>query len=326
MRRAILTLLLLGLTVWPVRADQPKRPNVLFIALDDLNTALGCYDHPLVKSPNIDRLATRGVRFEHAYCQYPLCSPSRTSLMFGLRPDSTGIQDNSTNYRATMPRAVTMPQFFRQQGYFAARVGKMYHYGVPNDIGNAGMDEGKSWEMTVNPWGRDKTDEAKVINYTPHIGLGGALSWMIADGNDSEQTDAHVADEAIRLLERPHDRPFFLGIGFYRPHVPCVAPKKWFDLYPLDKIDSSARSGRRPQASPDGRLHGQPAELRPRRGQVEGHAPRLLRRGQLRRFAGGPAARRAGAAEAGRQHHYRALGRSRLAPRRAWPVAEDEPV
>jgi iduronate 2-sulfatase len=236
MKRLILTLLLLAMAAWPARAEEKPRPNVLFIALDDLNTALGCYGHPLVKSPNIDRLAARGVRFERAYCQYPLCSPSRTSLMFGLRPDATGIQDNGTNYRTTLPRAVALPQYFRQNGYFAARVGKMYHYGVPNDIGNASMDDPKSWEMTVNPWGRDKTDEARVVNYTPQLGLGGALSWMIADGGDDEQTDAHVADEAIGIMERKRDRPFFLGVGFYRPHVPCVAPKKWFDLYPLDKV------------------------------------------------------------------------------------------
>src|SRR5271165_1350971 len=111
MKRLILTLLLPALAAWPARAEEKPRPNVLFIALDDLNTALGCYGHPLVKSPHIDRLAARGVRFERAYCQYPLCSPSRTSLLFGLRPDATGIQDNSTNYRTTLPRAVSLPQF-----------------------------------------------------------------------------------------------------------------------------------------------------------------------------------------------------------------------
>src|SRR6516165_6777780 len=162
MRRVIVAVVLLALVAWPARAEEKPRLNVLFVALDDLNNALGCYGHPLVKSPNIDR----------PYCQYPLCSPSRTSLMFGLRPDATGIQDNSTNYRTTLPRAVSLPQFFRQHGYFAARVGKMFHYGVPNDIGTAGMDDGKSWEMTVNPWGRDKTDEAKVINFTPQRPVG----------------------------------------------------------------------------------------------------------------------------------------------------------
>ncbi len=248
MRRTTLAALLLALAAWPARADEKPRPNVLFIALDDLNTSLGCYAHPLVKSPNIDRLAARGVRFERAYCQYPLCNPSRSSLMFGLRPDATGVQDNGTNYRTTLPRAVALPQFFRQHGYFAARVGKMYHYGVPNDIGNASMDDPKSWEMTFNAWGRDKTDEAKVINYTPQLGLGGALSWMIADGGDDEQTDAHVADEAIRILGQNRGRPFFLGVGFYRPHVPCVAPKKWFDLYPLDKVTL-------PPDPPDDRKH-----------------------------------------------------------------------
>src|SRR5262249_29299059 len=138
MRRVILAAALLAAT-GPAHADERPRPNVLFIALDDLNTALGCYGHPLVKSPHLDRLAARGMRFDHAYCQYPLCTPSRTSLMFGLRPDATGIQDNVTNYRTTLPNAMSLPQFFRSHGYFAARVGKMYHYGVPNEIGTAGM-------------------------------------------------------------------------------------------------------------------------------------------------------------------------------------------
>jgi uncharacterized sulfatase len=251
MKRIILAMLLVAVAAAPARADD--RPNVLFIALDDLNTCLGCYGHPLVQSPNIDRLAARGVRFERAYCQYPLCSPSRTSLMFGLRPDATGIQDNSTNYRTTLPRAASLPQFFRRHGYFAARVGKMFHYGVPDDIGNASMDDPKSWEMTVNAWGRDKADQAKVINFTPQLGIGGALSWMIADGGDDEQTDAHVCDEAIRLLERQRDRPFFLGVGFYRPHVPCVAPRKWYDLYPLDKITLA------PDPPDDRKQHPEPA-------------------------------------------------------------------
>jgi uncharacterized sulfatase len=234
--RGCLVLAAALLAVAAVRAGEAPRPNVLFLAVDDLNTALGCYGHPLVKSPNIDRLAARGVRFARAYCQYPLCSPSRTSLLFGLRPDATGVLDNVTNYRTTLPKAVSLPQHFRRHGYFAARVGKIFHYGVPDDIGDAGMDDPRSWEMTVNPWGRDKTDEAKVRNLTPQNRLGAALSFLAADGRDDEQTDARVADEAIHIMERRRGRPFFLAVGFYRPHVPCVAPRKWFDLYPSDRL------------------------------------------------------------------------------------------
>jgi arylsulfatase A-like enzyme len=211
---------------------------------DDLNNDLGTYGAP-VRSPNIDRLAARGVRFDRAYTQYPLCSPSRSSLLTGRRPNATGVLTNppatnpmSPHFREKLPDAVTLPQLFRTNGWFAARVGKLYHYGVPLTIGTGGLDDYPSWDLTINPRGRDREVHDRIFSLRPGQ-FGATVSWLADVGPDAEHTDGIAAVEAVRLLERfkRNREAFFLAVGFYRPHTPYVAPKRYFDMYPRDRIE-----------------------------------------------------------------------------------------
>ncbi|MEM8955210.1 MAG: sulfatase [Verrucomicrobiota bacterium] len=237
--KPFLTSLFLALSI-ALTTPASSQPNVLLITTDDMNCDLAAYGHPLVNSPNLNRLASRGLLFERAYCQYPVCNPSRSSFMTGLYPESTGILSNAGHFRENIPEVVTMPEHFRNHGYFAARVGKIYHYAVPTDIGNDGGDDPQSWDEVRNPIGIDKAVEPD-INTLQEGKFGGTLSWLKVASKDEDHTDGIGTTDAIDLLETHHPdktgKPFFIAMGFYRPHTPFVAPPHYFDLYPTDQID-----------------------------------------------------------------------------------------
>ena len=225
-------------------------PNVLLLMADDLNCDLGCYGAP-VFTPNLDRLAARGVRFERAYCQFPLCSPSRASLLTGRLPDVTRVLANplisdrsfSPHLRDALPDTVTLPQLFKNAGIPAVRIGKMYHAGVPLSIGTSSADDFVSWDFTFNPRGCDRDDLAQVFSLEPGK-YGGTLSWLAHPAGDERHTDGIAANLAVEQLKRfrRENRRFFLAVGFFRPHTPYVAPRKYFDLYPPDRIELPERS------------------------------------------------------------------------------------
>ena len=227
---------ILFFVVITITATKPSKSteklNFLFIIADDLNCALGAYGDSLAITPNIDKLANEGLIFDNAHVQYPLCGPSRVSLMTGLYPDQTKSKKLRLYVRQTIPNVITLGQKFRMENYHSVRVGKIYHYHNPRDIGTAGHDDSYTWDRTVNPYGRDKLEEHKLIGLKPRLD-GGTLSWFQAEGTDEEQTDGIGATETIGFLDEfsQSGENFFLAYGLYRPHVPFIAPKKYFDLY-----------------------------------------------------------------------------------------------
>lgn len=255
------TFLVLGLTCLGALAGD--RPNVLFLIADDLNTALSGYGHPQCRTPNLDRLAARGVTFTRAYCQYSVCGPSRASIMTGQYPVTNGVTSNGPALPAA---AVTLPVLFRQAGYWTGRVSKIYHMGVPGNIftGDPGADHPPSWMHTFNVRVMESVTPGKAedlmlddivpqlpaqrerwIREQPDHGVfrlpgnhQGSDFLAVEAEEEAELADTVAATEAIRLLgERAQDaRPFFLAVGFVRPHVPLVAPAHCFEPYDADAM------------------------------------------------------------------------------------------
>ncbi len=201
--------------------------NVLFIIVEDLKNIMGCYGNPLVKTPNLDRLARKGVVFDRAYCQYPVCNPSRTSFLTGLRPDTTQILDNRVPWNTHIKNQPTLPRWFKDDGYFTVSLGKIFH-------GQGEHDDGPAWDVDLDygPTDIGKTGEGR--NMT-----GGKVkwcSWLAAEGTDMDQPDGRLAAKAIELLRQKRAKPFFMALGFHKPHDPFHAPKDYFELYPLEKL------------------------------------------------------------------------------------------
>jgi len=251
MRYRLMVLFLLACTALPLPAATVTRPHVLMILVDDLKPTLGCFGDPIAQSPNLDRLAARGVRFERAYCNQAVCAPSRNNLMLGARSTSTGLYSLGVNFRHAVPHAITLPQYFKQHGYHSAGIGKVFH------IGHGNTNDEASWSVPFQP--------DKVIDYVMTASTNGTLTreqayfsntrlgankslprgaaWECADVLDTAYADGRIADEGIRRLRRAREKPsqpLFLALGFCKPHLPFCAPKKYWDLYDRDNLPVSA--------------------------------------------------------------------------------------
>ncbi len=215
-------------------------PNVLFLAVDDLNDWVGCLGgHPQAKTPNIDRLAAQGVLFEQAYGAAPLCSPSRTSLMTGLQPWTTGVYGNRNWFR-DIPKFAdwqTIPQYFRQNGYRAVTGGKIYHQSKGTFSDPVAWDEQYSTQMGTPFPPSDKRYRHGMHDLFDNKILARLIDWGPIEQSTEQTNDWKTADKAAQILQQEHSKPFFLACGIYHPHLPWYAPKKYFDMHPLDAIE-----------------------------------------------------------------------------------------
>lgn len=226
-------------------AQDRERPNILFIISDDLTTtAISSYENPASHTPNIDRLAAEGVKYTHAYTQYPVCGPSRASFMFGYYPNATETYGYVSGRENVGDERRSWAQLFKENGYYTARVGKIFHQGTRDWIrGSNGADDEASWTERYNSQGPqwNAEGEGELVQKNPY-GLeppkqgGNLMSIVRADGDDAEYSDGKTADKASQLIREHKESPFFLAVGFVRPHVPFVAPKKYFEAYSYQQV------------------------------------------------------------------------------------------
>jgi arylsulfatase A-like enzyme len=218
---ALLCLLLTSLGIRHSSFAAEARPNVLFIAVDDLNHWVGYLGrNKQTITPNIDKLAARGVSFTRSYCASPVCNPSRAALMSGMRSSTTGVYNNNVDWRKSIPADKCLPATFRKSGYGTFGAGKIYH---------GSFDRTEEWDDYYKEKGKEPKPKGS-------DGVGG-IKFAPLDCKDEDISDWGIADYGIEQLGKKHDKPFFLTIGFHKPHMPWNVPQKWYDMHPLDKIE-----------------------------------------------------------------------------------------
>jgi arylsulfatase A-like enzyme len=234
----LFALLTLALT-WacPAAAQPPAKPNILFIAIDDMRDWVRYLGYEQVKTPNLDRLSQRGVTFTHAYCASPVCNPSRTALMSGQRSSTTGVYSNSIDWRQHVTTLPTLNEHFRANGYSVYGAGKIYHGSYPRD---------KDWDEYFHDGRADADDvdapakgkgkkKGKVTSDATSDGVGG-IKFKPLNCEDSDMADYATVSYTLKQLGRTHDKPLFMACGLHKPHMPWDVPQKYYDMYPLDKI------------------------------------------------------------------------------------------
>ena len=217
---------LFAVSTHQISAADAKRPNVLFIAIDDLRDWVGYLGHnPQAKTPNIDRLAKMGVAFTRSYCAAPVCNPSRAALMSGMRPSTTGVYNNNNDWRTVVPADKTLVTTFRKAGYYTAGAGKIYH---------GSYDRHSEWDDYLENEGGGKV-EKKLSPKAKNDGVGG-IKFAPLDCEDSDLPDYRITDYGIAQFQKKHDKPFLLTVGLHKPHMPWNVPQKWYDMFPVESI------------------------------------------------------------------------------------------
>ncbi len=228
-----------------------KRPryNVLFISADDLRPELGAYGVKGIKTPNVDKIAARGMRFDRAYAQYPVCNPSRASLLTGRYPTETKVINNNDYFRRIDPATVTLPQYFKNNGYVSLRSGKIFHGGIDDEV--SWTEGGEPTDPNITERGNPNFRPTRPANSDPaqaqaqtagvNIADNNSDRIIVLDGDGEDHGDYRAATRAINFIEKYKDKPFFLAVGFVKPHSPPTAPKKFFDMYDVNQDTAAGR-------------------------------------------------------------------------------------